>query len=67
MATASDNLLNASSIIKTEHVPIQICILLNMHNLFMTEEFANVEDFIQTWHLKPTKWFLSKIKTKISI
>lgn len=46
MTIASDSLLNANYIlaIKTERVPIQICTLLNMHNLFITEEFASVEN-----------------------
>lgn len=68
MATASDSLLNASYMlaIKTEWVPIQICILLNMHKLFITEEFASIENLDSNMRFKTHNMIFSqKWKTKL--
>ena len=50
MATASDNLLNASYIlaIKTDGVSIQICVLLNMHALPLLHFWYNA-NICQYW------------------
>lgn len=41
--------------IKTEWVRIQICILLNMHNLFITEEFVSVKNLDSNMAFKTHK------------
>lgn len=57
--------------IKTDWVPIQVCVLLNIHNLLcifnVMQMPANIESLDSNWHSKPTKVFLLKKKNKLDI
>lgn len=66
----SFNLLNASYMlaINKEWVPVQMCILLTMHDLFIIEQFVSVENLDSNLIFKTHKNdFSSKRETKFAI